>query len=245
MLYAGTAGLTFLGKIIWDYATTDSPLALQRLRVILLAFLTGYAFPAFVMLSSGITGGTVPVNYAAFTGPVFPLGLGYAIMKHDLFEIDALLKRWTYYLMFTASLAALYVGVLALLNLSFSSSEVARTPYFPLLFALLAVFLLNPLKAHLQNSIDFLFYRVRYNPKSVLEETSAAFASTLHQEEICALLWRMLRNTVGVTSGGIFLRTLEKTGYGPVSTSGGQEYHWLAVDDPLIRTVQQHHHVNV
>ena len=95
MLYAGTAGLTFLGKIIWDYTTTDSPLTVQRLRVILLAFLTGYAFPALVMLSAGLTGGAVPVNYAAFTGPVFPLGLGYAIVKHDLFAIDALLKRWT------------------------------------------------------------------------------------------------------------------------------------------------------
>ncbi len=239
MLYAGTAGLTFLGKIIWDYATTASPLTLQRLRVILLAFLTGYAFPAFVMLSAGLTGGTVPVNYAAFTGPVFPLGLGYAIVKHDLFEIDALLKRWTYYLLFTASLAVLYVGVLAILNLSFTSSEVARTPYFPLLFALLAVFLLNPLKTHLQNSIDHFFYRVRYNPKSALEGTSAALASTLHQEEIFALLWRILRDTVGVTSGAIFLRNVEKTFYLPVSTSGRRERRRLAVVAPLIRAVQQ------
>jgi signal transduction histidine kinase len=239
MLYAGMAGLTFLGKIIWDYTTTDSPLTLQRLRVILLAFLTGYGFPAFVMLSAGLTGGAVPVNYAAFTGPVFPLGLGYAIVKHDLFDIDALLKRWTYYLMFTASLAVLYVGVLAFLNLSFSSSEVARSPYFPLLFAVLAVLLLNPFRAYLQNSIDLFFHRVRYNPKSVLEETSAAFASTLHQEDIFTLLWRTLRNTVGVTSGAIFLGNAEKTFYLPVSSSGREERRRLAVDAPLIRAVQR------
>ena len=36
---------------------------------------------------------------------LFPVSLGYAIVKHDLFEIDAMLKRSLYYLTLTVILA--------------------------------------------------------------------------------------------------------------------------------------------
>jgi len=93
MVYMGIGSLALLGKIIWDYWAAYSHLIRQRIRVILFGSLSGYAFPAALMLSSGITGGEVAVNYAAFTAFFFPLSLAFAIAKRDLFGIETLDQR--------------------------------------------------------------------------------------------------------------------------------------------------------
>jgi len=93
MVYAGIGGLALLAGMIANYWTTVSMLIRQRIRVILLGCFSGYAFPAVLMLVSGVGGGEVAVNYAAFTAFLFPLSLGYASVKQDPFEIDTMVKR--------------------------------------------------------------------------------------------------------------------------------------------------------
>ena len=68
------------------------------------------------MFSSGVTGGEVAVNYAGFTAFLFHLSLGYAVVKHDLFEIDAMLKKGVYYFTLTVTLTLTYIVFVALLN---------------------------------------------------------------------------------------------------------------------------------
>ena len=134
MVAVGVGAVIFLGKVIADYYTTASHLIRQRVRIIFLGFLGGFVFPAFLMFGSGLSGGKVAVNYAVFTAFLFPLGVGYAIVKHDLFEIDALLKRGAYYLTLTATLTVAFLLFLALLDVTLHSSEQADSPIFHLLF---------------------------------------------------------------------------------------------------------------
>lgn len=212
-VYAGASGPLFLGSSLWSYRTTNSPLTRQRIRVIFLGFLSAFAFPVTLSLFSALTGGEVAVNYAVFTVFLFPLSLGYAIVKHDLFEINALLKRGAYYLTLTVALTIIYVALLAFLNSTLQSAELASSPLFPLLFTLIVVLLLNPLKDHLQRAVDRVFFRLQYNPKQVLELTSASLAATLQLEEILSLMWRTVNETVGVKRGGILLLSPEKDRY--------------------------------
>ena len=209
----GLAGLIFLSKILWDYWGTDSPLVLQRIRVVLLGCLSGYAFPAVLMLASGAMGGSVAVNYTAFTGAIFPLSLGYAIVKHDLFEIDAMLKRGVYYLALSTFLTLIYLSCVGILNVTLSSAAFAQSPLFPLLFAFLVALFLNPLKEVLQTVIDRLFFRLHYNPKKVIEEMSAALATTLQLEDILSLIRRTIDETLGVQHLDLFLYTQHDNQY--------------------------------
>lgn len=238
MIYAGVGLLTLLGAVLWDYSTSDSYLVRQRIRVILLGFLGGFAFPAVLILLSGLSGGEVAVNYAAFTAFLFPLSLGYAIVKHDLFEIDALLKRGIYYLTLTTTLTLAYVTFLTLLNIVLHSSEFAHSPLFPLFFTLAVALFLNPLKDSLQRAVDRVFFRLRYNPEKVLEVTSAALAATLQLEEILGFIWNTLRETMGVRQGSILLRTPDKERYEAVFPATKQGY-FLSATHPLIRKVWQ------
>ena len=237
-IYAAIGLLMLLGGVIWDYATTALPLVRQRIRVILLGFLGGFAFPAGLILLSGLTGGAVPVNYAAFTAFLCPLSLGYAIVKHDLFEIDALLKRGVYYLTLTAVLTFSYLVLLALLNFTVQSSEFAQSSLFPLLFTFIVVLVLNPLKDVLQRGVDRVFFRLRYNPKKVLAATSASLASTLHLEDILPLIWRTINETVGVQQGGVFLLA-RNTGHYVPTYPPRDHVPALPIEHPLITRVQE------
>jgi signal transduction histidine kinase len=237
MVYAGIAGLALLGGVTWDYCTTASHLVRQRIRVILLGFLGGFAFPAALMFSSGITGGEVAVNYAGFTAFLFHLSLGYAIVKHDLFEIDALLKKGVYYFTLTVALTLTYIVFVALLNFTLRSAEFTHSSLFPLLFTLAVVFFLNPLRDHLQRGVDRIFFRLRYDPRKVLEATSAALVSTLNLEEVLPFIWRTVGETLGVRQGGIFLLTPEGEQY--VIVYPREETGALPSGHPLIREVRQ------
>jgi signal transduction histidine kinase len=238
-LYASVSGLPLLGNLFWSYGTTDSHLIRQRIRVIFLGFLGAFAIPAVLSLSSSLTGGSVAVNYSVFTISLFPLSLGYAIVKHDLFEIDALVKRGAYYLTLTATLTLAYVVCLAFLNVTLSSSEFARSPLFPLLFTLSAVFLLNPLKERVQRGVDRVFSRLRYDPKKVLEATSASLTATLRLEEIFTYVGCTVSETLGVKTLSIFLLNADKSHYIPVYTTRDQERRRLTIEHALIERVRQ------
>jgi hypothetical protein len=124
---------------------------------LLLGLVGGFAFPGFLMFYSGITGGEVPVNYAGFTVILFPLSIGYAIVKYDLFEIDALLKRSVYYMTLSVTLALGYLGFLGVTGWGLHSSAIARSTYFPLLFTLIVIVFLGPLKDAVQQTVDRVF----------------------------------------------------------------------------------------
>ncbi len=84
------------------------------------------------MFYSGVTGGQVAVNYAGFTVILFPLSIGYAVIQHDLFEIDALVKRSVYYICLTATVAVAYLGFLGVTDWLIQPAEIGRSPVFPL-----------------------------------------------------------------------------------------------------------------
>lgn len=212
-LYGGIGGVALFLSVVWAYVTTTSHLIRQKIRIVLIGFLAGFALPATLMLWSSFTGGEISVNYAGFTTMLFPLSLGYAVVKHDLFEIDALLRRSVYYLTLTGALMLAYLTLLTLLNLSLRFSEVADSPLFPLFFTLGVVLILNPLKEYVQEGVDRVFFRVRYNPKKILETTSATLASTLHLDEILAFIWRILQETMAVRGGGLLLLTSDARQY--------------------------------
>lgn len=211
--YGGIGGVALFLSVIWAYTTTTSHLIRQKIRIILIGFLAGFALPAALMLWSSFTDGGISVNYAGFTTMLFPLSLGYAIVKHDLFEIDAMLRRGVYYLTLTSALTLAYLTLLTLLNLSLRFGDAAESSSFPLFFTLGVVLLLNPLKEYVQTGVDRVFFRARYKPQKVLEATSATLASTLYLDEILSFLWRILQETMAVRGGGILLVTPDTRQY--------------------------------
>src|SRR6185369_3073224 len=128
-----------------------------------LGVLSAIVLPVVVSIVSIALGYGLGVNAVAFTAFLGPTSLAYSIVKHDLFEIDALVKRGAYYLVLTSIVATIYVGVVFLLQLTVGGVEFLRSPTWAALFALGVLVLLNPLRHRLQGVLDRVFFRTTYD----------------------------------------------------------------------------------
>lgn len=216
----GVGALAIIGSVAWDLATTRSPLVRRRIGVVGLGVFGAFALPGGLMAASAVFGGQVALNAGAFTAFVFPLSLGYAIVKQDLFEIDVMLRRAATYAVALVAITATYFAAFALVG--------ALMPLRSLSFVSMAVvnlgilLLIAPIKARAQDAVDRLFYRQGYDAELVLSELSQNLSSAramadvdrhtrrvvtaaLHPESAC--LW--------TTDDGITLGALSS------STDGG------------------------
>src|SRR5206468_1530323 len=144
--------------------------------------------PSVVLVISAAVWGEVAMNTAAFTPFLFALSLAYAIVKHDLFEIDAMVKRGAYYLVLTGAVGAAYVGSVVVLNLVLEANAVTGSAFFPLLFTLAVLLVFNPLRTRLQAFVDRVFFRTAYDGAREVAAVGRQLASTLQGERIVALV---------------------------------------------------------
>jgi signal transduction histidine kinase len=188
MAYLGLTAVFFTWRLVTEYRRGRSQLARQRVRVITLGTLFGFALPGAIVLASVVMTGGVAMNLAALTPFLFACSLAYAVVKQDLFEIDAMVKRGAYYLLLTGAVGAAYVAAVVVFNLILQAGAVTDSPAFPVLFTLAVLLLFNPLRTRLQAFVDRVFFRTRYDGAQVLAAVGGELAATLQRERIGSLV---------------------------------------------------------
>jgi hypothetical protein len=115
------------------------------------------------------------IMFIALAG--LPISIGIAILRYRLYAIDVIVRRTLIYGALTASLAAIYVVAVIVLQTAFGS--LLRQNSLAVAGATLIVATaFRPLQRRLQDAIDRRFYRVRYDAA----RTAAAFAARLRLE---------------------------------------------------------------
>src|SRR5262249_47928410 len=80
----GLCGLTILAAVLYDRLTTTSSLVRHPTGIVGAGVVTAFVGPTLLMGASGLLGGSVPINGAAWTAFIFPLSLAYAVLAGDL-----------------------------------------------------------------------------------------------------------------------------------------------------------------
>ncbi len=188
MLYLGGVGV-FLGlRLIAEYWYGTSQLARQRVRVMTLGTLFGFGLPGLVLVVSAVVWGQVSMNIATFTPFLFALSIAYAIVKHDLLEIDAMVKRGAYYLLLTGAVGAAYMGAVVLFNTVLQENAFTGSAAFPVLFTLVVLLVFNPLRSRLQGFVDRVFFRTRYDGAQMLATLGSRLGTALARDRIATLV---------------------------------------------------------
>jgi signal transduction histidine kinase len=188
-------GLSMAGLItaqVGAYLRSPSFQVRQRVRVVALAAFLAFAPMMLLGIVSALTGGRIQQNLMAFTAPLFPIALGYAALRHDLLEVDVLIRRSVSYALLTLGIAALYAGILGSFEALWSDAFERDRELFALVLGIVCVGLLLPLRDLVQRTVDRIFFRTSYDYRQTLETTSRRLAAVADLATIREVLHQCL-----------------------------------------------------
>jgi len=208
LAYSLLGVLFFLGSMTWNILRDASIITRLQSRVIFVGITLGFFIPA-INLISGLLWHTVlfrdPAVGFGICFSLFPLSIGYTIVKHDLFAIDTIVRRTYGYVLSTASVVAVYALLVSTLNVTFQGSDVARSPLFSIGFALAVVFLFEPMHRRFQSFVDRVFYRRRYDYGKTIKNISEAMTSILDPDLISKTLIGSVVKEMFLENGALLL----------------------------------------
>ncbi|MHC1744617.1 MAG: SpoIIE family protein phosphatase [Syntrophobacteraceae bacterium] len=179
--------LVFLVSMLWNSLKDPSVVVRRQSQVIFIGIMLGFFIPTFDLVSREVWKvhlfPSPALGFAVFL-TMFPLSIGYTIVKHDLFAIDVIVRRAYGYMLSTATVIGAYAWIVLLLNMMFHSSRVYQSPLFSILFALGVVFFFRPLHERIQMIVDRIFYRQHYDYRKTIKGISEAMISILDSDQI-------------------------------------------------------------
>jgi class 3 adenylate cyclase len=212
-IYLMSGIMIFLVSMVWNIFKETSIIRLQS-QVILLGIILGFFIPTVELLSRNLWGICLfpdPVLGYSFFLSIFPLSIGYTIVKHNLFDVDVYIKRAVGYSIMTVLVGTAYFSMQIGMETAFQPlfGDYSKK-VFPILFAILIVFLFNPINRRVQKGVDKLFYRKKFDYKETVISISHALTSVLNLDEIIKRIIRTIRDVMFIDMAGVILLEPQK-----------------------------------
>ncbi|MBI4769352.1 MAG: GAF domain-containing protein [Chloroflexi bacterium] len=221
-IFAGLAVLVYLGMTLYHRLTTTSPIAREQTRIILLGTLISFApvlsYFAAILIQPGI-----PFNAALLlpTLVVFPLSVGYAILRYRLLDTDYVIGQGLVYAALGVLAAVGYWALVAGASLISGQLLPASNPFLLSLLVLLLVVLFNPVRLRLQRLVNQVFFRTSLAYRQQLQAFGRELTLAVDLGQIVALLRREIENTIQPEHLHIFLFESSSRSYGGYAGPGG------------------------
>ena len=203
VLYFAAAALVYLHS----YRQATQPILRQQLKWVtrgtILAITPFALFYAIPYLLGVVPTGAMKVS-VLFLG-VLPLTFGYAIVRYRLMDVDLIFKRGMAYTLAAATIAGAYFATVALVS-SFVSTRVPGAGKTGLVVAIVVTALLfDPIRKWIQDRIDRLFYRRRYDYRHTLIEFGRELNAETDLDKMLTAVVDQLSRTLLVDRMAIFL----------------------------------------
>ena len=151
--------------------------ARQRVKMVVFGAVLALSPGVIVALGEYFSGGETPQNMLAFTAVLYPISIGYAVLRHDLLEIDRFLRRSLSYAFLTGLATLGYLGLAQGLGFLTHRSTGFPSDFLGFAFSLLCVLTFLGLRDRVQTGLDRIFFRAAYDLARLVETTSARLAS--------------------------------------------------------------------
>src|ERR687890_1739875 len=169
----------------------------------------GASFPTYTVLEA------VDLRWLHMAGYVLaligiagvPTAVGIAIFRYRLYEIDILINRTLVYGSLTATLVALYFGVILVLQRLFVVLTGEKSTLAVVASTLLIAALFNPFRRRIQRVVDRRFYRRKYDARKTLEAFSAKLRNDTDLATLSDDLVGVVRETMQPGHASLWLRS--------------------------------------
>jgi hypothetical protein len=137
-----------------------------------------------------------------------PVAIGFAVLKYRLYDIDIIINRTLVYGSLTATLVALYFGVVAATQtiLRALTGQTEQPQLAVVVSTLVIAALFNPLRRRIQSFIDRRFYRKKYDARKTLDGFSARLRDQTDLQTLNNDLAGVIRETMQPAHVSLWLR---------------------------------------
>jgi hypothetical protein len=200
------SGLVFQ---IYRYWRVSRPQQRQQTKWVLFAFVV---FLLVTILDS-LIGGLVPVlnqpdslyhvvdatvSVMFFLLPI-PLGIGTAILRYRLWDIDTIINKALLYGLLTATLLLVYLGLVFAGQALVANIFGAGNAVVLVVSTLVVAALFQPVRSRIQQVIDQRFYRSKYDAARIVANFSATLRNELDWDQLRELLLGVVQQTMQPT----------------------------------------------
>ncbi len=133
-----------------------------------------------------------------------PIGIAYAVLRHDLFGIDRILRRALVYGAVSLLLLTLYLFLTTSITTLFENSLASR-PLAPVVSLFAAALLFEPTRKLIQTWLDKLLYPDRLKFQAAIQSMQYLLGRANRREEIIHLLNDVFPNQIGAEWGALSL----------------------------------------
>jgi PAS domain S-box-containing protein len=195
------------------------------LPYLLLPYLPG-ALPAFF------------TKWSVLSLALLPLTFGYAIFRYRLMDVDLIFKRGVVYTLSAAAIVGTYFAVVAAVAELVHARIPSSGPAGLIVAIVVTALLFDPVKKWIQERLDQVFYRTRYDYRKTLVEFGRELSGETDLDRMLTSLVDRLSHTLLVDRIGIFMTTGEAPGrfvlaksFG-ITQTGGLDLSFLSQPRP-------------
>lgn len=197
-LVAAPLGLAMILALTWGYRTFYTEDSRRRARLFLFTgtFFGGVGLIFWLLAPLVIGRVLIPIELAGLLLLPIPIALAVAIVRHQLFDIDVIIRRTLVYTLLTATLAAIYFASVIILQSLLGAFSGGLSDLAIVLSTLAIATLFSPLRKGIQTAIDRRFYRRKYNARATVAKFSEAARNEVDLEALSSELVELIQETM-------------------------------------------------
>jgi two-component system, NtrC family, sensor kinase len=240
MSYLAIYFISAAAVLLHSYRQAKRPILRQQLKWLTRGTILAIApFTLFYVLPYLV--GILPtpaMKVSVLSLGILPLTFGYAIFRYRLMDVDLIFKRGMAYTLAAVAIAGAYFTVIALVG-ELVHTRVPNAGTTGLVIAIVVTALLaDPLRKWIQERIDRLFYRARYDYRHTLVEFGRELSAETDLDKMLSAVVDRFSRTLLVDRMAIFLsaddqpdRFILAKSFG-IQQTGGLDLSFLSVQRP-------------
>lgn len=151
--------------------------------------------PAVAILNIVLLDAHIPSNPLTIFLLFCPISIGYAIARHNLFEVDRFLRLGVVYGALSLVVFATYAGLVFAGKMLVGSGQPLPAE-IGALYIVVVLLVANPPRERVQTAVDRLFHRQTYSYRGTVVETSRRLASLLGTRQITESVLHVLTDVM-------------------------------------------------
>ncbi|MGD9143375.1 MAG: ATP-binding protein [Dehalococcoidia bacterium] len=192
---------------VLNYVRATSIRTRQQMKIVLIACLLALVPLMMILLISILGQHLIPSGFNIIFIAFIPLGIGYAIIKEKLLDIDLVIRRSLVYTLIIIVMAVILSSAL-FIGITFQESfDTPEQILLALALGILSTILFGPIKRGIEIVIDKAFYKDRYDYRQIIQNLSNALKLQNDTTSISRLIVGTSVNTLNLAGACLFVHT--------------------------------------